>query len=131
MGLLDQIYGYQVRQPYKSEADYFSKNKNVAGMAAEDNKVVLNPYSGLGENEQNSVIRNEAARLWMKNSNFAPPFYVTPEQKQAFAGTPYENNQSALRQTLMARILSGDPSAGQTTPEQQSYTNLLKGLLGN
>jgi hypothetical protein len=39
--------GIQMRKPYAGELDYFKNNPSVAGMATEDNKVILNPYSRL------------------------------------------------------------------------------------
>jgi hypothetical protein len=131
MGLLniEQKAYKKLRSPYDSESGYFKSNPHVAGMATEDNMIVLNPYSSLNDQEKNSVMMNEYARLWMRNANFAPPFAVTPEQQAYFKNTPYESNASAMRQTLLSRSLTGDPSAGNMTEEQRSYVNLLRGLL--
>ena len=52
-----------VREPYASELDYFKKNPSVSGMATEDNKVILNPYSNLKPEEYKAVVINETARL--------------------------------------------------------------------
>jgi hypothetical protein len=113
------VYGYAVRRPYKSEDTYFALNPNVTGMAAEDGRIVLNPYSGLKYDQQLGVAKNEAIRLFMRENQIDPQFKVTPEQMKSFQGTAYGTNEPALRQTLVARILTGDPSAGNATEEQR------------
>ena len=113
------VYGYAVRRPYKSEDTYFALNPNVTGMAAEDGRIVLNPYSGLKYEQQLGVAKNEAIRLFMRENKIDPQFKVTPEQMKSFQGTDYGTNAPALRQTLVARILTGDPSAGNATEEQR------------
>jgi hypothetical protein len=113
------VYGYAVRRPYKSEDTYFALNPNVTGMAAEDGRIVLNPYSGLKYDQQLGVAKNEAIRLFMRENQIDPQFKVTPEQMKSFQGTAYGTNEPALRQTLVARILTGDSSAGNATEEQR------------
>jgi hypothetical protein len=124
-----KIWGYEVRDNlYPGEDSYFRQNRTVTGMAADDNRVILNPYSGLGQQQMESVLRNEAARLYMReNQNrFKFDFDPTPEQTQSFRGTPYENDHYNLRATLLARALSGDPSAGTLTPRQQQWVDWLR-----
>jgi hypothetical protein len=115
-------YGVEVRPPFASELDYFRKNPKVSGMAAEDNRVILNPYSSLSEKERQSVLMNEAARVHMRRG-VKPTFQITSEQAKAFAGYGDENSQ---RETIAARILSGDPSGLSPTPEQSEYVNSLR-----
>jgi len=136
MDLLDRLStlnlpgGAQIRSPYGGELDYFRKNPNVAGMATEDNKVILNQLSGLDYEQLKAVAMNEAFRLWMKNHNFQSSMNVTNEQKNAFANTPYANNDLALQQTILARILSGDPSALNATQEQNTIAGMLSNAIG-
>jgi hypothetical protein len=111
---------------YPSEDKYFRENPHVTGMAAEDDKVILNPYSGLAETEQKSVIENERARIHMRRNKIKPEFDVTPEQRASFGGSPYENNEGAMKETIAARIYSGDPSAGKYTAEQAAFAAALK-----
>ena len=120
------------RDPYTMERGYFYANPNVAGMAAEDDKVVINPYSKLSDQEKNAVRVNEAARIDMRR-NGAPTFNLTPEQEKFLSGTTYAKApQEARRSTVAARILSGDPSAGTATDEQASYVKALKArIMGN
>lgn len=112
---------------YPGENDYFRRNPHVAGMATEDGRVILNPYSSLSDDEQGAVYLNEASRLLMRESS-PPSFNITPEQRERFAtinnGQPYGSEQD-IRETIAARILSGDPSAGAATPEQFAYARGL------
>lgn len=122
----NKTYGYEVRQPYAGEYEYFSKNPLVSGMATEDNRIILNPLSKLSLKEQDAVARNEAARLWLRINSIKPTFNITPEQKKYFKGTPYENDELALRHTILGRAISGDPSIGQLTDEQKQWSDWLK-----
>lgn len=114
---------------YQGEDDYFKDNPNVAGMAAEDNKVILNPYSKNSKEEQGAVYNNELSRIAMRVSKDKPNFALTPEQVEQFRGTSYEGNDDAMRQTIAARIYSNDPSAGRPTDEQMQYADKLKGMV--
>ena len=107
----ESIYGYPVRAPYPGEDTFFKGRPEVGGMAAEDGKITLNPYSKLSDDEKSSVAKNEAIRLWMRDKKPNLSFPVSPKQKQAFANTEYGGDENALKQTIVARILSGDPSA--------------------
>ena len=118
------IYGYQIRKPFAGEDKFFKSRPEVGGMAAEDGKIVLNPYSPLKEQEKMQVAKNEAIRLWMRDNKTEIPFNVTKEQSKAFAGTEYGGNPQALKETIVARVLTGDPSA-MATPEQQNFANKL------
>jgi len=116
------IYGYQIRKPFQGEDEFFKSRPEVGGMAAEDGKIVLNPYSSLKEQEKMQVAKNEAIRLWMRDNKTEIPFNVTKDQSKAFAGTEYGSNPQALKETIVARVLTGDPSA-MATPEQQSFAS--------
>lgn len=118
------MLGYKKRsQLFPGEDSYFKANPHVAGMAAETNDVILNPYSPPGVNHD-AVAKNEAMRLYMREHGVTPDFAVTPQQRDQFAGTAYGSDDAALRQTLAARIYSGDPSAN-ATDEQRAYTDQL------
>ena len=111
-----------VRDPSASELQYFGENPTVSGMAAEDGRVILNPNSGLSDDERSSVVMNEAARLHMRSGKLRPAFALTEQQKQQFSTYGTEQDQ---RETIAARILSGDPSAGDITPEQRQFAKAL------
>jgi len=109
------------RKPHQSELDYFKKNPGVSGMAASDNKVILNPYSDLTDEQYQSVYKNESARIYMRE-NGGPDFEITDKQKEAFSN--YGSLQN-IKDTIAARILSGDPSALDVTDEQREYAGGL------
>lgn len=96
-------------------------------MAAEDGKIVLNPYSRNTPEQQRAVARNEAIRLWMDRQKVEPKFNVTPEQAKAFAGTEYGKPENALhlKRTLIARWATGDPSAPPQTDMQKKWTDYV------
>jgi hypothetical protein len=120
--------GVQMRKPYEGEIKYFKENPKVAGMATEDGKVILNPYTNLRPDEYQSVATNESARLLIKKEpSLRPDFELTDQQMRFLDSTTYRNASDADRKaTIAARILSGDPSAGVPTPEQQVYVETLK-----
>ena len=113
-----KLFGFKIRTKLFPGEDKFFKNRpDVAGMAAEDDTIILNPYSKLSKKQLGAVALNEALRLKMKKDNFTPNIDVTDQQKDFFKGSEYENNPQAMRQTIFGRIYSGDPSA-MATPEQ-------------
>lgn len=125
----EQVLGFPLRQPYQSEDFYFQANPQVAGMAAEDNAIVLNPYSQLSTPQRSSVALNEAIRLFMRQKGIVPQITPSQEQIASFANTPYATNPNAMRQTLISRYLTQDPSAGQFTPEQIAEAQRINALL--
>lgn len=131
---MPSIYGYEIREPYDSELSYFKSNRNVSGMATEDGKIILNPYSGLSEMERHSVLVNEATRLFLRdNPEYGDIFEVLPHQREQFKGTPYydKKNERDLKHTLIGRIISGDPSANTANRQQIAIANKIKELLNH
>lgn len=113
---------------YPGEQEFFQKNPHVGGMAAEDDQIIINPFSTLTEAEKQAVMLNEAARVHMRSGKMqAPQFTLTPEQESAFSS--YGNNLNDKQSTIAARILSGDPSALNATPEQLEYVQQLKNFM--
>ena len=128
-GFAKGVYGIGLRPDlYPSEDDYFKKNPHVAGMAAEDDRIIMNPYSKLSDAEKQAVMLNEAARVHMRRNFDAPRFSLTPAQTEKFKG--YSSNENDIRATIAARILSGDASAGDATPEQLDYVSRLRQFMG-
>lgn len=131
---MDSIYGYEIRDPYRSELAYFESNPTVSGMATEDNKIILNPYSNLTEGQYKAVAQTEAARLYMKENKIKFDFEITPEQRSIFSGSNYKDSfyskdDNLLRQTIISRHIVGDPSAGKATLTQRKLTDqILEGL---
>jgi len=124
--------GYEMRKPYQSELEYFKKNPNVSGMAAEDNKVILNPYSDRTPKEFQNVANNESARILMRtNLKYSPRFELTDQQKSFLDSNSYRNApEDARKATIAARVLVGDPSAGIPSNEQTLFANELRRALG-
>ena len=130
----EKTYSYPLRDKlYSGEDEYFKANPNVGGMAAEDNQVIINPYSPLSDEEKEAVRMNEVARLAMRNGYERPTFELTPEQQEYFNtmnnGKPYSTDEQDIRETIIGRILSGDDSAGNVTPEQKKYAEELQKVL--
>lgn len=117
-----------MRRPYPGELEYFRSNPRVSGMATEDGRVILNPFSDLSPQEFQAVAVNEAARLLMrKDRSLSPDFELTPEQKKMLEGTSYINTDDIDRKaTIAARIFSGDPSGGIPTEQQKQFIERLR-----
>jgi hypothetical protein len=114
------LLGYKIRNKlFPGEDSYFKNNPNVTGMASESGDIILNPYSSKDINK-NSVAKNEAFRLYLKDKNMTPDFEITKEQIEFFKNTPYEGNQKAIKETIAARIYADDPSA-KATEEQRKW----------
>ena len=126
MDFLVDMFG--IRKPYDTELSYFKNNPTVAGMATEDNKIILNPYSKNTSKEQQAVAKNEAVRLFMNLQNIVPSFDLTEEQQKFFKGSAYEKDPVAAKQTIISRILSGDPSAKNVTEEQMKAAKEIEAL---
>jgi hypothetical protein len=113
-------YGVDTRSLYPSEDKFFKGNPHVGGMAADDNKVIVNPYSTLNDQERQAIVMNESARVHMRVGNVpSPTFDLTPEQQAAFKS--YSPNSNDIKQTIAARVLTNDPSALNATKEQRDY----------
>lgn len=123
----DLVKYFGTRQPYEGELKYFQSNPTVAGMATEDNKIILNPFSQNAPEEQQAVARNEAIRLFLKQMEYSPAFDLTKQQQSFFKGSKYEKNPEEAKKSIIARILSGDPSVGRASAEQtKEATNIAK-----
>jgi len=121
------MFGYEIREKlFPKEDEYFKTHENVAGMAAEDGQIILNPYSKLSKQELGAVAVNEALRLKMRDDDFDPQFQITSDQVSLFKGTAYEKNPKAMRQTILARIYSGDPSALATPQQKKALEEYLQ-----
>ena len=121
-------FGVARREPHPSETMYFASNPRVAGMATEDDQIALNPFSPNSAQGQRAVMNNEAARVHMRsNPEIRPQFGLSPEQQERFGsyGSPDD-----VRQTIAARQFSGDPSAGEASPDQVAFLNRLRKVMG-
>lgn len=124
---MDELIKYfGTRSPYEGEAQYFRQNPTVAGMATEDNKIILNPFSQNSPEEQQAVARNEAIRLFLKQQEYSPAFDLTKKQEEFFKGSEYEKNPEEAKKSIIARILTGDPSVGNLSKQQQQEANSIQ-----
>ena len=116
-----------MRNPQDDELDYFKNNPNVTGMATDDNRIILNPFSKLTDKEKELVALNEAARIKMRtDAKLAPNFELTPAQVEFLNSNTYKQASDQDRKaTIAARILTGDPSAGTPTEEQNQFVDRL------
>ncbi len=118
------IFGrISVRKPYGTELEFFRRRPDVAGYAADDDCVVLNPFADLSVEQRSAVAVNEAARIVMSSGGPRPTFDLTEEQRHMFVG--YGQPQD-IKETVAARLFAGDPSAGKPTQEQVEFVDLLR-----
>lgn len=116
---------YPLRNPDAAESQWFSQNPSVAGYAAPmspgtDRRVVLNP--SLSEQAAPYVHANEGVRHYMYESRDTPDFLMYPHQ---YASEAYANDPAAARQTVVARILSGDQSLAPYTDAQRAESRRI------
>jgi len=117
--------GYSLREPSKEEILWFIENPNITGYASEDGCIVINPCTTLKKDEIEWVCINEALRLFMRDQKIKPRIRLTKRQLNFFKGTAYEGNLIETKQTIIARIISGDPSAQNITPAQRIAANKI------
>jgi len=131
MPLPNTVYGYEVRQPFDGELGFFKQNAHIAGMAAEDGRITINPFSSLSDDEKTQVAKNEAARLFIRQKNIPMGFDLTEDQIKSFKGTAYDVTQNPsvlddLKASIIGRALSGDPSSGTLTKQQKAMVGWLR-----
>jgi len=128
---MSDVWGFPIRKKlFPGEDEYFKKNLSTTGMAAEDGAIILNPYAKLSDEERTAVTQNEAARLFMMQNKIVPGFKVTDEQMKYFSGTPYEGDLDAIKQSIVGRIISKDPSI-VPTEDQETFGKLLLRVLSD
>jgi hypothetical protein len=120
-----------VRRPSKDELTWFELNPDITGYASEDSCVVLNPFSKLTDAENASIVINEGVRLMMRALKLTPSFQITSKQKKRFSNTIYESNSISLCETILARIIAGDPSAENPTELQLGYSQAISDIFDN
>lgn len=119
--------GVHWRAPWPEEARWFGNNRHVAGFLAEDGSVVLSPIALLRPRQARAVLVNEAARaLLLRRPGLCRAFFLTRWQRARFAsyGTPPQR-----RHTIVARLVTGDRSAGRPTPAQRCAARAVRSAL--
>lgn len=137
----NKILGYPIVEPDEELLKWFKENPQTAGMQWGAGKndsptdtprsIVLNPFSKLSKEQQMAVAKNEAIRHFIDEKQIIPKFNLTPEQEKSFAGTQYGKieDKTPLKQSILARILTGDESAGKITPMQQKWADWVQSQL--
>jgi hypothetical protein len=110
---------HPTRDAYSGEDEFFRGNPAVAGYAADDGNVVINPYSPLPEDATQSVALNEAARHTQWNQGVLHSFPLTDGQEKFFSRTPYAEQPQQAKHSVVARLISDDPSAAPYTDAQK------------
>lgn len=121
--MVSSHFGYQQREANQEESEWFEANANISGYASDDGYIVINPFSNLSKKELEGVCINEAIRLFMREHEISPKIQLTQLQTDFFKGTAYEGMPDAAKQTIIARIISGDPSALDYTTHQKKVAN--------
>ena len=62
-----------------------------------------------------------------ENPNYIGNFGLTNQQKQSLGN--YSNNMDDIRSTILARILTNDPSAGNATIKQKFNANRVRNAI--
>jgi hypothetical protein len=120
-------FGVYQRDPYDSEKEFFINNRNVGGYAADDDAIVLNPYSIHSPQEKEAIAKNEALRVLLRSSEIQPSFVLTPQQMQQFQS--YSPNPQDIQHTIFARIITGDPSAQATESQRKHAAQVFAGIM--
>jgi hypothetical protein len=126
--MIKSYFGYFSRKPVQEEILWFRENQNITGYASDDGCIVINPFSTLNKKEITSVCINEALRLFMRDHKINPKIKLTKKQTNFFIGTAYEGRIIETKQTIVARIIAGDPSAQDVTPTQRMVANVIYNL---
>ncbi len=121
--MIKSYFGYFSRKPVQEEILWFKKNQSITGYASDDGFIVINPFSTLNKKEIAAVCINEALRLFMRDHKINPKIKLTKKQTNFFMGTAYEGKIIETKQTIVARIIAGDPSAQDVTLTQRMVAN--------
>ena len=123
-GKKKSLYDPWIRKElHEGEIKYFNDNPKVGGMAADDNMIILNPNPDKDIN-MDAVIKNEFGRVLINTGKFkVPNFKLTDTQQKEFS--KYGTNKN-IQDTIITRIVSGDPSAKDFTPEQKAIADKLE-----
>jgi hypothetical protein len=105
-----------VREPFQGEIEFFLNNPDVPAMATEDDAVIFNPFVEISKEDRSALHLNESVRIFLRQQRLDPRFSLTRDQSDRFSS--YSNDPRDQRATIIARMLSGDPSSGYPTFEQ-------------
>jgi hypothetical protein len=119
--------------------EYFKANPQVSGMAwggglngspkDTPRSVVVNPYNIYLNTPQdtNNLIQNERIRHQMDENKWSGDFEITPEQqKWSQSLGAYANNPEMLKQTIVARLATGEYVPNPTEQQNKAAQSFYK-----
>lgn len=133
-------FGYPVREIRPNEDEFFKTRTDVAGMATDDNHIIVNPYhKAVNSNPQNreGLINLEGARLFLRNNNYTADDLpdLTPEQRGFLMKLPapkgqktpgYSDKEVDLRSTAISRFVGNDMAFPPPSEEQKAFVEKLR-----
>lgn len=85
-------------------------------------RIVINPDVFHDKRDALAVAFNEGLRVFMETRDFEPEAEPTEEQRKFFSDTPYADDETMLRRTILARIATFDTSVKDPTADQIAET---------
>jgi len=111
------------KELHEGEIKYFKDNPKVGAMSTDDNMIIRNPNPPKNINID-AVTKNEFGRVLINTGKFkVPNFKLTDTQQKEFS--KYGTNKN-IQDTIITRIVSGDPSAKDFTQEQKAIADKLE-----
>lgn len=115
---MDLATTYPERAATESERDFFKRRPDVAGYAADDKTVVLNPFAEKSDQWKASILKNERIRQYLRDYPKDFSFPIASHQEEWAKNNEYGKDKGALQQSIVARILAGDDSLAPYHPAQ-------------
>lgn len=134
---VEQSFGFKVRKETDEERQFFKGRPDVAGYAAEDNSIVVNPYNDhmRDPNKRRGLINIEGARLYIRSKNYKAADLpdLTKDQRKFLMELPspsgkgkgYSTDELDLRATALSRYIGGDTSFPKSSDEQMAFAKSL------
>lgn len=93
-------------------------------------RIIINPTTFKNQKDALCVAWNEGIRVFMEASGFEPESEPTEKQRRFFSDTPYADDETQMRRTILARIATFDTSVTDPTDDQLAETaKVLRGML--
>ena len=93
-------------------------------------RIVINPSTFRNKKDALCVAFNERFRIAMEQYGFEPKSEPTERQRRFFADTAYADDETMLRRTILARVLTLDTSVKDPTDEQMREALAFLGEFG-
>jgi hypothetical protein len=134
---VEQSFGFKVRRETDEEREFFRKRPDVAGYAAQDNAIVVNPYNENMRDPRNrkGLVNNEGARLYIRSRNYKAADLpdLTKDQRKFLMGLPspsgqgtgYSSDELDLRATAIARYIGQEENFPKWSDEQIAFARSL------